>query len=426
MRMAVGVVDRLEAVEVDEEQRQPAAARVGLGRGGGEAVLEVDARRQLRQVVDGAASRCAGGGPRGSCSRLVPCASVSSIILVIAASAASSSASAHSVAKVPVADAGRHRRGERDQGRAGEGGRAARDEGLAARLELEREADQHACASRKIDRPGPQEPSPVGQAKQARRREHRVAVGDQQRHVAKPGERRQRLARRRDRRSPSPGRRARGRRRWPRRAVPRTPPDVSTAARKWPATTGRRRRRRPRSPSGAGTGRGRSGAPRRRRRRRAREARALIASAATAGQQPLAIQKGHEELARPCASAGVPPVGAPTHSFRYGGRFLERHRPRRNQWVRQVIGLSPRRGRGATGVVENARFAGRRRRRRPAGTSATVNARSAQAGDSRPAAGRRPASARRRRRVPSTAPGGHRRRRRMPRSRRRRRRRQRR
>jgi hypothetical protein len=52
-RVAVGVVDRLEAVEVDEEQGEPAGVGVGLGRCGGEAVLEVDARRQLGQAVDG-------------------------------------------------------------------------------------------------------------------------------------------------------------------------------------------------------------------------------------------------------------------------------------------------------------------------------------------------------------------------------------
>ena len=52
-RVAVGVVDRLEAVEVDEQQGEPAGVGVGLGRGGGEAVLEIDARRQLRQAVDG-------------------------------------------------------------------------------------------------------------------------------------------------------------------------------------------------------------------------------------------------------------------------------------------------------------------------------------------------------------------------------------
>ena len=197
--MAVGVVDRLEAVEVDEEQREPAGVGVGLGRGGGEPVLEVDARRQLGQAVDG--RRRADRAPR----RLV--VAVAAAVQRVehrrgrcATSAATSSGFRPGRQRRRIG-VGRHarRRGVSRHARRAGRRRSACSAQLAARLDLEAEADQRASPAGRRRCPGP------------RRRRRRVArnrpgvantewrVGDEQRDDRQAGERGHGLAGRRDR-----------------------------------------------------------------------------------------------------------------------------------------------------------------------------------------------------------------------------------
>jgi hypothetical protein len=183
-RVAVGVVDRLEAVEVDEQQRQPAGIGVGLGRGGGEAVLEVDARRQLRQAVDH--GRRADGAPR----RLVVAAGDPVERLQHRRRDADQRCDEQRFGP------GRWRRRigfGRDRRRQGQEERAeqrARDphrQELLARLELEAETDQRRGEEEDRDPRSPRSEDD-GRAEESRRREDRMPIGHEKGHRGEAGE----------------------------------------------------------------------------------------------------------------------------------------------------------------------------------------------------------------------------------------------
>ncbi len=189
-RMAVGVVDRLEAVEVDEQQGQSAGAGIGLGGGGGQAVFEIDTGRQLGQAVDG--RRGSGQTPRR---------------LGLARRGIAERLQQHE------AEAGQHGQQQRlgpgrdeDGVQIGRGGGRDREQHgadqragatrrfrLAARLEFQADGDegggQHQDGHARPPRAGG-----AGGAEQARRREHRMPVGNDERQHPHAGERRQRLA----------------------------------------------------------------------------------------------------------------------------------------------------------------------------------------------------------------------------------------